>query len=138
MKIKRPLMAAVVVLAILATFTCGSAAAPVDSTSAPGAMTPSYDSTQAPSASSIVGTPVPRSDVETVFDKPLSSGLSVADVVENALPSVVQIIAGSGSGTGFIITEDGLVLTNKHVVEGNSQVAVRLVTGHEYQVNVTQ
>ena len=81
---------------------------------------------------------MPRSDVETVFDKPLSSGLSVADVAENALPSVVQIIAGSGTGTGFIINEDGLVVTNKHVVDGNKQVAVRLVTGNEYRGNVTQ
>ena len=138
MKIKHPLMAAVVALAILATFACGSAATPVSSTPTPGATTPADDSPQAPFASSIVGTPVPRSDVETAFDKPLSSGLSVADVVENALPSVVHIIAGSGTGTGFIINEDGLVVTNKHVVEGNSQVAVRLVTGNEYRGNVTQ
>ena len=81
---------------------------------------------------------MPRSDVETAFEEPLSSGLSVADVVENALPSVVHIIAGSGTGTGFIINEDGLVVTNKHVVEGNSQIAVRLVAGTEYQANVTQ
>ena len=64
--------------------------------------------------------------------------MSVADVVENALPSVVHIIADSGTGTGFVINEDGLVITNKHVVEGNDQVAVRLVTGNEYRGNVTQ
>ena len=138
MKIKHPLMAAVVALTILVTFACGSAATPVPSTSAPAAETPEDNSPQAPSASSVVGTPVPRSDVETAFEEPLSSGLSVADVVENALPSVVHIIAGSGTGTGFIINEDGLVVTNKHVVEGNSQIAVRLVAGTEYQANVTQ
>ncbi len=76
--------------------------------------------------------PVPRSDVGTVFAKLLSSGLSVADVTENALPSVVQIIAGSGSGTSFIINENGLTVTNRHVVEGNNQVTVRLATGEEY------
>ena len=81
---------------------------------------------------------MPRSDVETAFEEPLSSGLSVADVVENALPSVVHIIAGSGTGTGFIINEDGLVVTNKHVVEGSSRVAARLVAGTEYQARVTQ
>ena len=138
MKIKHLLMAAVVALTILVTFACGSAATPVPSTSAPAAETPEDNSPQAPSASSVVGTPVPRSDVETAFEEPLSSGLSVADVVENALPSVVHIIAGSGTGTGFIINEDGLVVTNKHVVEGNSQIAVRLVAGTEYQANVTQ
>ncbi len=138
MKIKHSLMAAVVALAILVTFACGSGATPVPFTSTPAPTTPAEDSPQEPTGSSVVGTPVPRSDVETVFDKPLSSGLSVADVAENALPSVVQIIAGSGTGTGFIINEGGLVVTNKHVVEGSNQVAVRLVTGNEYRGNVTQ
>ena len=99
---------------------------------------PADDSPQAPSVSTVIRTPVPRSDVGTVFAKPLSSGLSVADVTENALPSVVQIIAGSGSGTGFIINENGLTVTNRHVVEGNNRVAVRLATGEEYRGIVTE
>ena len=63
---------------------------------------------------------------------------SPTDVTENALPSVVQIITGSGSGTGFIVSEDGLVVTNKHVVEGQRRVTIRLATGEEYRGNVTQ
>ena len=96
------------------------------------------DSPRVPSVSTVVGTPVPRSDVGTVFAKPLSSGLSVADVTENALPSVVQIVASLGSGTGFIINENGLMVTNKHVVEGNNRITVRLTTGEEYGGNVTE
>ena len=138
MTIKHPLMATVVALTILVTFACGLEGTPVPSPSAPVATTPEDNSPQAPSAELVIGTPVPRSDVETAFEEPLSSGLSVADVVENALPSVVHIIAGSETGTGFIINEDGLVVTNKHVVEGYSQVAIRLVAGTEYQANVTQ
>ena len=122
------LVATVASLAIRATLACGSAETPGAPASTPTAS----------SASSVVGTPVPRSDVETAFEEPLSSGLSVADVVENALPSVVHIIAGSGTGTGFIINEDGLVVTNKHVVEGSSRVAIRLAAGTEYQAKVTQ
>ena len=60
------------------------------------------------------------------------------DVTENALPSVVQIITNSGSGTGFIVHENGLVVTNKHVVEGERRVTVRLRTGEEYRGDVTQ
>ena len=123
----RHLLTAIVALAIIAVLACDPSATP---DSAPGESSPSRPS--------IVGTPVPRSDVETAFEKPLSSGLSVADVTENALPSVVQIIAGSGSGTGFIINESGLVVTNKHVVSGTSQVTIRLVSGSEYRGNVTQ
>ena len=63
---------------------------------------------------------------------------SPTDITENALPSVVQIITDSGSGTGFIVSEDGLVVTNKHVVEDERRVAIRLATGEEYRGNVTQ
>ena len=90
------------------------------------------------SAASAVSTPVPRSAVENAFDEPLSSGLSVADVVENALPSVVQIIADSGSGTGFIVNESGLVVTNKHVVDGASQVTLRLASGGNFRGSVAE
>ncbi len=130
-------LAPVLTFGALAAFAaCASA-----STSEPAlqpAATPADNSPQVPSASDVVGTPVPRSDVGTVFDKPLSSGLSVADVTENALPSVVQIVAGSGSGTGFIINENGLIVTNKHVVQGNDRATVRLASGQEYRGNVTQ
>ena len=122
------------VLAVFAACASASTSEPtIEPTAAPAAYRP-----QAPSVSTVIGTPVPRSDVGTVFAKPLSSGLSVADVTENALPSVVQIIAGSGSGTGFIINENGLTVTNRHVVEGNNQVAVRLATGEEYRGSVTE
>jgi len=52
---------------------------------------------------------------------------AVADFVG---PSTVTISAdiggGVGTGTGIIITEDGEILTNAHVVEGASEVRVRL------------
>ena len=54
---------------------------------------------------------------------------STADVMENALPSIVQVLTDSGSGSGFIVNEDGLVVTNQHVVEGSRIVRVRLGTG---------
>ena len=79
-----------------------------------------------------------RSQVATTFSEPLSSGLSVADVVENALPSVARIVTGSGSGTGFVINQNGLVATNKHVVDGHTQVDVRMATGSRYQGTVTK
>ena len=133
MKTKGLIPVAVAILAILAVLGCGGAATPVPHTSAPIATNPADDQ-RLPAAS----TPVPRSAVENAFDEPLSSGLSVADVVENALPSVVQIIAGSGSGTGFIVNESGLVVTNKHVVDGASQVTLRLASGGNFRGSVVE
>ncbi|MEZ5523843.1 MAG: DegQ family serine endoprotease [Pseudomonadales bacterium] len=39
-------------------------------------------------------------------------------------------------GSGFIISEDGYILTNNHVVEGADKVMVRLVDRHEFEAEV--
>ncbi len=59
-------------------------------------------------------------------------------VYDQASPAVVAIIAGNSSGSGSIITPDGLVLTNAHVVQeatGRS-VQVRLPNGDEYTADI--
>ena len=63
---------------------------------------------------------------------------SATFVAEQALPSVLQITTGSGSGTGFIVSESGLVVTNRHVVEGARRVSIILSTGEELPGDVIQ
>ena len=67
----------------------------------------------------------------------LGDGSPVADVVQRVLPGVVQISTSSGTGTGFIVSADGLVVTNRHVVGGDNRVTVRLVTGEQLRGDVT-
>ena len=85
-----------------------------------------------------IATAVPRSAIDSAFVEPLSSGLSVADITENALPSVVRISAGASTGTGFIVHETGLVVTNKHIISAARQVSVSSVKGEEYRGNVIE
>ena len=68
----------------------------------------------------------------------------IADAVEAVAPAVVYIevtgrhagffgpVGATSSGSGFIVTEDGVVLTNAHVVENAVDVSVRLADGREF------
>jgi S1-C subfamily serine protease len=63
-----------------------------------------------------------------VSDKPLKvrEGQTRAGAIYAlASPAVVSIRTGTGSGTGFLIDKQGRIVTNSHVVGGNSRVLVR-------------
>jgi serine protease Do len=47
------------------------------------------------------------------------------DLLDKVIPSVVQIMTPTGQGTGFVINENGLIITNKHVVGYNKFVQIR-------------
>jgi putative serine protease PepD len=49
-----------------------------------------------------------------------------------------QTATGEAVGTGFIVSSDGLILTNYHVVEGASSITVTLNDGRAYQANVVK
>jgi S1-C subfamily serine protease len=61
---------------------------------------------------------------------------AVISVVETVGPAVVSIAASGGGGSGSIITPDGFVLTNSHVVEKASQVEVVLTEGERYKAQI--
>jgi S1-C subfamily serine protease len=60
---------------------------------------------------------------------------TVTAVAEQVSPSVVRIEA-SGSGSGFVMTPDGYVLTNSHVVSGAKRVEVTLHDGQRLPAQV--
>ncbi|MDH2392713.1 trypsin-like peptidase domain-containing protein [Streptomyces sp. HNM0663] len=69
-----------------------------------------------------------------------SSKGTVAGVAQAVSPSIVEISASSGSGqstgSGVIITEDGEIVTNNHVVAGASSIQVRLDDGRTYDAEI--
>ncbi|CAN5698125.1 hypothetical protein BH23GEM6_BH23GEM6_18440 [soil metagenome] len=56
---------------------------------------------------------------------------AVVRVARTIMPTVVGITAGTGTGSGVIIREDGVILTNAHVVGNASQVRVGLADGRQ-------
>lgn len=51
-------------------------------------------------------------------------------------PQLPQERELQGSGSGFVISSDGQILTNAHVVDGADTVTVRLLDNKEYQAKV--
>jgi S1-C subfamily serine protease len=48
----------------------------------------------------------------------------------------MQVFPQKGTGSGFIINSDGQILTNNHVVQGASQLSVKLSNQKEYKAKV--
>ncbi|MFJ6464111.1 S1C family serine protease [Streptomyces sp. NPDC091387] len=69
-----------------------------------------------------------------------SSKGTVSGVAAALSPTIVEISAtssaGQSTGSGVIITSDGEIVTNNHVVAGSSTVKVTLSTGKTYTADV--
>ena len=103
----------------------------------PPTDTPPQTSTPEPTAipeSTQVATPLPTAAIPPRTAPALvpTSTPTLASMVEEVTLGVVQIVTSSGTGSGFIIDEEGLVVTNAHVVEGFAMVDVRLANGQSY------
>ncbi|MFE5795935.1 S1C family serine protease [Streptomyces sp. NPDC056503] len=90
----------------------------------------SSDSPAATASSSVVnGTNVSASSTGTV-----------AGVAQAVSPSIVEISAsstsGKSTGSGVIITADGEIVTNNHVISGASEITVQTSDGKSYRAEV--
>jgi len=63
--------------------------------------------------------------------------MSIPDIVDAVQPSVVTIFTEGGLGSGVIYSEDGLILTNEHVVRNNQEVEVAFADGQRVAGTVT-
>lgn len=76
--------------------------------------------------------------------------LDLAEIVDQTAPSVVEVFTETkqvsswfqeyvteGAGSGVVLTEDGYIVTNRHVIDGAGTVKVRLNNGQTYPATVT-
>ena len=134
---KRIILSIIIIITILGTTSCVITIP--ESTAQP---TPAESTSPPPSIS-----PIDPSWSAGSFSKAGQSLPNIADVVEKAFPAVVTISTEvvtldifqqprteSGAGSGWIVGENGIIVTNNHVVEGAKKVTIELADGRTFQV----
>ena len=69
-----------------------------------------------------------------------AGALSLQEIYRRCIGSVVSIVtvtpSGKASGTGIIMSEDGYVITNHHVIESAQAVSVLTADSQEYTASI--
>ena len=84
-----------------------------------------------------VGTPTVSGDQLTpgqVYAQNVSAVVTVSSTITSQMFG--QVSQGTSTGSGFLISSDGYVVTNCHVIEGASSVTVTTSSGDEYEAVV--
>ena len=106
-------------------------------------MTEQTVPTQAPS-SMAASAPNATMDLQAapkgIDNIPQGGGISLQDIYTRNIPSVVSITCQSSrsasSGTGVILSADGYIVTNAHVVENSSAVTVQLTDDRTFNARL--
>ena len=71
------------------------------------------------------------------YDQDEQINISVYEKINPAIVSIdAQVEEGVSSGTGCIISKDGIILTSSHVVDGSKDIDVTISTGKVFKAKV--
>ena len=81
----------------------------------------------------------------TVAGSPVSvttSSVGVGEIYRRTHRGVVQIVARTGTqgaeGSGFVVSADGQIVTNEHVIDGATSITVKFWNGRSYTARVVE
>ena len=99
------------------------------------------DTDQTPTQDQKVSLPLAPTapEVQMVLSLP-GKKLSFQEIYAKVIPSIVSIEVYSdqsaGTGTGIIMTQDGYIVTNHHIIDNHNQCRVFLSNGQEYEAKL--
>ena len=133
------LVLAVVAATVVASLRGGGAVPPVDGGTGDGG-----DASSIVNISGAEKTTIPRiqgeAGVSLVCTAPAGEKLSIQDMYEKVNPSTVLVVADKGEqasiGTGVIMTADGYIITNAHVISGGKDCWIALDPGYTYDAKL--
>ena len=133
------LVLAVVAATVVASLRGGGAVPPVDGGTGDGG-----DASSIVNISGAEKTTIPRiqgeAGVSLVCTAPAGEKLSIQDMYEKVNSSTVLVVADKGEqasiGTGVIMTADGYIITNAHVISGGKDCWIALDTGYTYDAKL--
>ena len=122
---RRPRLASVIAVAALTALVIGGAAGYGGATLARRAESANAANPSAPATPGVTRTPV----------APAPDSANTVEVAKRVLPATVMIQVGRGTGSGFVIDQEGRIVTNNHVVAdaaNGSRIRVIFSDGRRY------
>lgn len=135
-RMRNPLIAAVVASVVTACICCGIFSAVMVN------VLPKTMSDSATGSGYITNSSNSSGVIKPIVNSLGKDPLSVPDVYAKASPSVVSIFCGNdpltttSSGSGIILSEDGYVVTNNHVIENAYSIRVKTIAGQNFEAEL--